>query len=182
MKDWLYYRIYAKPIEEWYHKLLKEIVKPFISKNEKIIYSFFFFHYQHPYGIKPWDEKIEAYEPKFKQGEYVCFIRLRVLAEQKNINTLEENLNRFIDTSPTAIEREKCPFDEKADLGGRFGEIRRILVRNYLEYASRLTLSLLDEPKDKEYYDKITGLIHLPANMLDFNITISCANNILFML
>lgn len=173
LKDWLYYRIYARPVQEWYHNLLKEVVRPFISDNEDLIDSFFFFRYHHGYGVKPYDE-IEAEEPKFKQGEEVWFIRLRVLAEKKNLKHLEESLNKYIDDSPTALEREPCTFNEKADLGGRFGETRLELVRKYLEYASRITLSLLDEPKDEEYFKKLSGIIHLPSNMLMFALIIDC--------
>ncbi|MDH5770164.1 MAG: hypothetical protein OEZ25_02595 [Candidatus Bathyarchaeota archaeon] len=179
MKDWLYYRIYAEPHQKWYHDLLEEVVKPFISENEKMIESFFFFHYHHPYGVKPWDE-IEAHEPKFKQGEEVWFIRLRVLAEKSNLKTLEESLNKFIGTSKTAFEHEKCTYNEKGDLGGRFGEVRREFVRKYLEYASKIALSLLDEPRDQKYFEKVMGLMHLPANMFEFNILISCEDKVLF--
>lgn len=148
MKDWLYYRIYARPSQEWYFDLLREVVRPFIQENEKLIDSFFFFHYHHQYATPPYDG-VEAKEPKFKKGEEVWFIRLRVLAEQNNLKTLDKSLNKYMDNSKIVSEREKCVYDEKGDLGGRFGETRRELVRKYLEYASRITLSLLDEPKDQ---------------------------------
>lgn len=173
MKDWLYYRIYARPIQEWYHNLLKEIVRPLISENEQLIDSFFFFRYHHGYGVKPWDG-IEAKEPKFKEGEEVWFIRLRVLTEEENLKALEEKLNGFIIRSPTALEFEPCIYNEKADLGERFGKSRVELVRKYLEYASRLTLSLLDEPKDEKYFEKLSGLIHLPSNMWMFAKNVKC--------
>jgi hypothetical protein len=167
MKDWLYYRIYAKPSQEWYFDLLTEIVRPFIQENEKIIDSFFFFKYHHPYGEPPYDG-IEANQPKFKKGDEVWFIRLRVLTEQENLEDLEHSLIKYMKNSKTLLDKEKCAYDEKADLGGRFGEIRRELVRKYLEYASRITLSLLDEPKDQAYLEKLGGLIHLPSNMLGY--------------
>jgi hypothetical protein len=170
MKDWLYYRIYAKPSQGWYSNLLREVVRPFIQKNEKLIDSFFFFEYHHNYGVPPYDSEIEAKEPKFKKGDEVWFIRLRVLAEQENLKALDDNLIKYMDNSQTILDKEKCSFDEKADLGGRFGETRIELVRKYLEYASRITLSLLDERKDKAYFDKISGLIHLPSNMLEYAI------------
>lgn len=174
MKDWLYYRIYAKPSQEWYYDLLREVVRPFILENDKLIDSFFFFYYNHLYGVPPYEGGIEAKEPKFKKGDEVWFIRLRVLAEQEHLKTLDDSLIKYIDNSTAALEKEKCIFDEKADLGSRFGETRRELVRKYLEYASRITLSLLDEPKDKTYYDKLSGLIHLPSNMLKYAIVVRC--------
>lgn len=170
MKDWLYYRIYAKPFQDWYSNLLKEVVRPFIQKNEKLIDSFFFFQYHHKYGIPPYESEIEAKEQKFKKGDEVWFIRLRVLAEQENLKILNDSLNKYMDKSQTILDKEKCSYNEKADLGGRFGETRIELIHKYLEYASRITLSLLDEPKDKAYLEKISGLIHLPSNMLDYAI------------
>ncbi len=178
MKDWLYYRIYARPSQEWYYDLLKEVVRLFIQENEKLIDSFFFLHYCHPYGVAPYDG-IEAKEPKFKEGEEVMFIRLRVLSEQEYLKTLDDSLNKYIDNCIQAFEREKCIYDEKGDLGGRFGETRRELVRKYLEYASRITLSLLDEPKDKAHYEKIGGLIHLPSNMLEDGIKCPYCNGVI---
>ena len=148
MKDWLYYRIYAKPSQDWYSNLLREVVRPFIQQNEKLIDSFFFFEYHHNYGVPPYESGIEAKEPKFKKGDEVWFIPLRVLVEQENLEALDNSLINYMNNSKTILDKEKCTFDEKADLGGRFGETRRELVRKYLEYASRITLSLLDEPKD----------------------------------
>ena len=84
MKDWLYYRIYAKTVENWYPNILREIVQPFISENEKQIESFFFFKYHMQYGIHEDVEK--TCEQKFKKGDWVSFIRLRVLTEEKNIS------------------------------------------------------------------------------------------------
>jgi len=175
MKDWLYYRIYVRPhFNDWYPRLLREVVQPFISKNEKSIDSFFFFMYHMQYGIHEGLEK--GCEHRFKVGEWVSFIRLRVWAEQENISNLEGELLKFIKMSPTVLETEKCTYNEKEDLGGRFGETRRELVRKYLEYASRITLSLLDEPRDEKYYDKIGGLIHLSSNMLNYCIVVTCPN------
>ena len=169
MKDWIYYKIYAKEVNDWYPRLLKEIVQPFISKNEEVIESFFFFKYHFRYGI---DEKVEkACEQKFKVGELVSFIRLRVLAEQENIENLEDGLLKLIEASPTVLETEKCKYDEMADLGNRFGKQRVEQVRKYLEYACRICLSLLEEPRD---FQKISGLIHLPSNILEYIVELQC--------
>ena len=179
MRDWLYYRIYAKPSQDWNHNLLMEVVRPFIQENEKLIGSFFFFKYHHNYGVPPYESGMEAKQPKFRKGDEVWFIRLRVLAEQKNLRALDYSLTKYMDKSKTILDKEKCTFDEKADLGGKFGETRRELVRKYLEYASRITLSLLDETKDQEYLNKLGGLIHLPSNMLEYAIICpKCGNTI----
>lgn len=113
-------------------------------------------------------------EQKFKVGEWVSFIRLRVLAEQKNISNLEGELLKLIKMSPTVLETEKCKYDEVADIGNRFGKKRVKLVRKYLEYACRISLSLLKESRDNEYYNKIGGLVHLPSNIFEYRVAIPC--------
>ena len=48
--QWLYFKIYAKDVENWYYKILGEVVKPFTQRNEQLIDKFFFFHYVENYG------------------------------------------------------------------------------------------------------------------------------------
>jgi len=48
------------------------------------------------------------------------------------------------------------------------------VVNKYLEYASRISLSLLDETRDQDYFKKIHGLIHLPSNILEYAVEIKC--------
>ena len=173
MKTWLYYRIYAKPVKNWYNILLTEVVEPFVLKYDSLIESFFFFKYHHRYGVPPYDG-LEAKVPKFNVGDEVWFIRFRLLLEEENLEELDESLNELMDISNIVIERELCEYDETRDLGGRFGESRQVLVRKYLEYASKITLSLLNEKKDDEYFKKISGLIHLPSNMLEYVLVSKC--------
>jgi len=148
-------------------------VEPFVLKYDSLIESFFFFKYHHPYGVPPYDG-LEAKEPKFNVGDEVWFIRFRLLSEEENLVELDTRLNELMDKSNLVIERELCVYDETRDLGGRFGESRQVLVRKYLEYSSRITLSLLNEKKDNEYYKKISGLIHLPSNMLEYALVSKC--------
>lgn len=172
--DWIYYRIYAQPkVENWYSLLLREVVNSFISKNEKLIESFFFFMYHHQYGVAPYDGK-EAEEPQFEKGDEVWFIRLRVLVHKENLQELEEDLLTFIEKSKIAITKEKCKYDELADLGDRFGKERVKEVRNYLNSICILSLSLLEDERDAEYNEKIAGLIHLASNVLEYSTNVPC--------
>ena len=173
-KDWIYYRIYSKPdLDDWYPRLLKEVVKPFVSQNEEYIDSFFFLKYHHHYAVRPYDE-IETDDPMFRQGEIVWFIRFRVLTQKKNITNLEDELMTLIKKSPTVLANEKCKYNEIEDLGNRFGKQRVKEVRKYLEYACRLSLSLLGENRDQKYSEKISGLIHCPSNILEYHVMIPC--------
>jgi hypothetical protein len=174
LDGWLYYRIYAKPNDNWYQDLLREIVRHFVSDYQSQIKSFFFFKYHFRYGI---DEKLETTcEQKFKVGDVVDFIRLRELAEQKDISNLENELLKRAKASKTVSEMERCRYDELTDIGDRFGRQRVEIVRKYLEQACRISLSLLDEPRDASYIDKISGLIHLPSNILEYGVTLRCPN------
>lgn len=175
LKDWLYYKIYAKSVENWYPNLLMEIVQPFISENEKQIESFFFLKYRFQYGIGEGIENTCEQKLKANRGDWISFIRFRVFSEQENIADLEAKLLKLVEACQTVLEKEKCKYDELADLGNRFGKERVKLVRKYLEYASRISLSLLGEPKDGNYFNKISGLIHLPSNILEYRVRLRCS-------
>ena len=174
-KDWIYYRIYAKPVDDWYPQLLKEVVKPFVTQYEESIDDFFFFKYQHPYAVRPYDE-IETDEPMFREGELVRFIRFRVSVYEKNIKNLEKKLLAIIKNSSTVLANEKCKYNEVADLGNRFGKQRVKEVRKYLEHACRLKLSMLDEEIDLKHFEKICGFIHLTSNILEYQVIVQCSN------
>lgn len=124
MEEWLYYKIYAKPDENWYQNLLKEIVRPFVSDNENQIKSFFFFKYHFRYGVDEGIENTCEQKMKANKGDLISFIRFRVLADQGNIAELEAKLLKLVEVCPTVLEREKCKYDELADLGSRFGKER----------------------------------------------------------
>jgi hypothetical protein len=174
LKDWLYYKIYARPIENWYQNLLREIVLPFISENEKQIESFFFLKYHFRFEIDEGIENTCEQRIRANRGDLISFIRFRVLTEQENILDLEEKLLKLIEACQTVLEKEKCTYDEMADLGNRFGKERFELVRKYLEYACRISLSLLEEQRDANYFNKISGLIHLPSNILEHRVRFPC--------
>jgi hypothetical protein len=176
LEDWLYYRIYAKPVGNWYQDLLKEIVRPFISSNEKQIKSFFFLKYNLQYGINEGMENVCEQKMKANIGEWISFIRLRVLTEHENISDLEAKLLKLVKACQTVLEKEKCTYDEVADLGNRFGKERVEIVRKYLECACRVSLSLLEETRDENYFKKISGIIHLPSNILEYRVGIRCPN------
>lgn len=176
LEEWLYYRIYAKPVENWYQNLLREIVQPFIFDNEKKIKSFFFLKYHFRYGIDEGIENTCEQKMKVNRGDLISFIRLRVLTEQENIPDLEAKLLKHTEACQTVLEKEKCEYNEIADLGNRFGKERFELVRKYLEYACRISLSLLQEPRDLNYINKIGGLIHLPSNILEYKVRLQCSN------
>lgn len=74
------------------------------------------------------------------------------------------------------METEKCVYDELADIGDRFGRERVEIVRKYLEMACRVCLSLLEETRNANLINKINGLIHLPSNILEYQIRFPCPN------
>lgn len=90
------------------------------------------------------------------------------------ISDLETRLLKLINACQTVLEKEKCVYDDMADLGNRFGKERVEVVRKYLESACRVALSLLGETRDDNYFGKISGLIHLPSNILEYRIGLRC--------
>lgn len=176
LEEWLYYKIYAKSDKNWYHILLREIIRPFVSDNENQIKSFFFLKYHFRYGVNEGIENTCEQKMKANKGNLISFVRFRVLADQGNISELEAKLLKLVETCPTVLEKEKCKYDEMADLGNRFGKERFELVRKYLEYACRISLSLLEEQRDGNYFDKISGLVHLPSNILEYRVRFPCSH------
>ena len=168
---WLYYRIFARDVNNWYYKLLNELVKPFVSKNGSLIEKFFFFHYGPcPYNLEPGSEL------KFKEGDIVRYVRFRARVKDENFQQVEQDLLDHIARSQTTIEKEKATFNETADLGNRFGQQRLQLVINYLDSFARMILSLLTDQNQLENTDKPYSTIHLLHNMMGDTINVACAN------
>jgi hypothetical protein len=167
---WLYYKIYARDVDDWYYKLLNEIVKPFTQKFDSQIEKIFFFHYVEDYRAEP------NCEHKLNVGERVRYIRFRFRADDKLCGSLENNLLSLVSNSSTVIEKEKCEYCVDADLGNRFGLQRTELAVNYLDAFARMVLSLLTENNLLEDSDKPYSLIHLMHNMIGSPIQVACAN------
>lgn len=175
---WLYYKIYAEDTDNWYYKILNQVVKPFVQQNDAMIDKFFFFHYKENYGIRP-NGSVEFErncERKFEAGVRVRYVRLRVRAKDEHLSALENSLLSLIMNSQTVLEKEKCPFDVEADLGERFGHSRTELAVNYLDAFSQMVLSLLTSNNQLENGDKPSSAIHLVHNMIGSSIPVACAN------
>jgi len=115
--SWIYYRVFARDVDRWYLKILCEIVRPFFKANMHRIEKMFFFHYEEPYEA---DEKCEP-SSRFTQTEHVRYVRMHFRVPKDELNHLERNIVTLIDTSQTALEKEKCQHDPVEDLGDRFG-------------------------------------------------------------
>jgi hypothetical protein len=176
--QWLYFKIYAKNVENWYYRILNEVVEPFTQRNEQLIDKFFFFHYVENYGVCS-DGSIE-FEPncehKFEARTLVRYVRFRARAKDEDIRALEESLQEIVRGSEVTLETEKCQFDLNADLGGRFGQQRRELTVNYLDAFAKMVLSLLMTNNQLEDGGKPYSAVHLIHNMLGSNISVACAN------
>jgi len=167
---WLYYKIYAKEMANWYYHILNEVVKPFIQQNNALIDKFFFFHYEENYRLEP------TCEQKFEVGKRVRYIRLRVKSENENLGTLEKSLLTLIENSQTTLQHEKCEYDVSGDLGNRFGQARTDIAVNYLDAFARMVLSLLASNNQLENGDKPYSAVHLVHNMIGSQIPVACAN------
>lgn len=167
---WLYYKIYAKEMANWYYTILNEVVKPFVQQNNVHYDKFFFFNYEEDYVLEP------NCAHKFEAGVKVRYIRLRVKAQDDNLGNLEKSLLELIATSQTTLEHEKCEYDVSADLGNRFGLTRTDLAVNYLDAFARMVLSLLATNNQLVNGDKPASAIHLIHNMIGSQIPVACGN------
>lgn len=165
VKKWIFYKIYAKKnVENWYGKLLNEIVKPFADNHRHETDCIWFNYYNYPLASKEWKEM--GSRGSFKVGERVRFIRFRVRAERKKANRLESELVRLIDKCDIIKAKEKCVEDTEAVLSGIFGSNRVEMSVRFLDICSELTLSMLGSDNKlhlKEGY--AYGFLHYFWNM-----------------
>ena len=159
MRKWIYYRIYAHDVLNWYERLLNEIVKPF-AKNHRKDTQCIWFNCYYPKYLRD-----EPCETKFKKGTTVRYIRLRILTIEEKASMLEKELLKLVTSSSTALDKEKCEFRAKEILSNEFGTRRSELSIKYLNLCSEIVLSLLDE--SKLFHDKYAERFrHYFCNML----------------
>ena len=141
MEEWIHYRIYAHAVSDWNERLLKEVVKPFAESYRKHTQCIWFNCYS-PYYLRD-----EPCETKFKEGDFVQYIRFRILTTEEDAPMLEQGLLELIASSSTVLEKEKCEFRAKEILSKEFGNGRIELSIRYLDLCSDIVLSLLGENK-----------------------------------
>jgi len=167
---WLYRTIHGYPDDySWYFKLLSDVVKPFIDKNNPIIDRFFFLHYYPKYGNEPEGSKLER---KLSDKETnVAFIRLRIRVEQKDLHVLETSLLDFIKRSSVVRETEPGTYDVMGDLGKRYGNNRVEELIDYLDKSSRLCLTFCQDEEQYYHYlipDFNVNPAHLVCNIMNY--------------
>lgn len=140
MEKWIYYRIYARDVPNWYKGLLNEVVKPFAERYRKYTRCIWFNCYYPKYL------RDEPCETKFKEGVVVRYIRLRILTTEE-APMLEKELLKLIASSSVVLEKEKCEFRAEEILSDQFGNRRVELSIRYLNLCSEIVLSMLDESK-----------------------------------
>lgn len=156
VKKWIFYKIYAKrDIEDWYGKLLNEIVKPFADKYRNETDCIWFNYYKQTLTSEMLEEM--RCKESFIVGERVHFIRFRVHAEKKEVDKLEKELVGLIDKCDIVKVKEKCIEDTEKVLSRIFGKNRVEMTIRFLNTCSEITLSLLTS-------DNRLRLIELPSD------------------
>lgn len=142
MKRWIFYKIYAKNnVENWYGKLLNEIVKPFANDFRHKTDCIWFNYYNDDLKTEEWKEmKCKEF---FKMGDRVHFIRFRVRAEENEVNRLEREVVRLIDNCNIVKVKEKCIENTDEILSNEFGKDRVELSIRFLNICSEIVLSML---------------------------------------
>jgi len=179
-ENWLHFKFYREQQRDdtwhsqldWYHNVLRDLVRPWINSYEDIRFVFFGI-----YGPEIYEAENQGYEKcvgSLPTGR-VSYIRLRafiprdrqtmngaLIADIKNHNHL------FWD-----YEILKG-YDVKDDLGNRFGRLRNrtidnhrtILFIKYWDAACRYILEILSGPGDWDTNVDVWGIPHLVNNSL----------------
>ena len=165
MATWLYYRIFGNPNEKgWYYGIINHVMAPLLEKEQQKIRKFFFLHYFPVY-------EEEECENRFDSDGPVAYVRLRVLVEKEDEESVTSELEALIENAKrkgVVLGSERCQYDLDKDLGARFGKSRTGIIVDYLYAASRLMIELVRNQKGHVEIQKVVDAIHLSANTLDF--------------
>jgi len=180
-ESWLYFKLYKNPKEtsewksnlDWYHKVLREIVKPFVDGTEETRIVLFGFYGPRPYDIENGNE----YERTIiTPSDDVVYIRLRLYVGQVFKQRVREELETRLQSHNDMVWDYEIlkGFKARDDLGGRFGRrsdgfIDDKLTLRFIRYwdsACRYILSVLVDQENWERNVDVWGIPHLVNNSL----------------
>ncbi|MDQ1279278.1 MAG: hypothetical protein QG670_538 [Thermoproteota archaeon] len=190
-ENWVHYKLYRSPREsshwklilDWYHKVLREIVRPLVDSTADIesvlfgIYSPGLPSLQDKYDRYTQYETADKYERRIRIPEAnVIFIRLRLYADPTHRKSVSEKLKERIEANKILIWDFEILRDYKVmeDLGNRYGrrssgsidEDMTVHFIRYWDAACRYILSILIENGNWNQSVDVWGIPHKLNNSL----------------
>jgi hypothetical protein len=178
-RNWLYLKLYRKCESndiwksqlDWYHNVLRELVKPWVTSNADIVFVFFGI-----YGPEKYDVEPVEYEKRINpQPEGIFnYIRLRAYVPE-NKDSVKKALVDAIEAHGGLVwEHEVLKYQVRDDLGNRYGRLndgsidthRTVMFIRYWDAACRYILEILTSPGNWDSNVDVWGIPHLVNNSL----------------
>ena len=177
--NWLYLKLYRKCESsdtwksqlEWYHSVLRDVVKAWVSSNAEIAFVFFGIYGPENYDVEPVEyQKRISPQP---EGRF-NFIRLRAYVPE-NIDSAKKGLVDAIQAYTGLVwDYEILEYQVRDDLGNRYGKLndgsidvhRTAMFIRYWDAACRYILEILTGPGNWDNNVDVWGIPHLVNNSL----------------
>ena len=180
-EKWLYFKLYKKPKDDhswkssldWYHSVLREIVRPFVESTREVGAILFGIYGPTPYVV----ENHEKYERIITPPESdVVFMRLRAYISSDDKKAVKDKLVATIESRRDLVWDYEIlkEYRVRDDLGGRFGrksdgsidDERTLRFIRYWDAGCRYILSILADEGNWEPNVDVWGIPHLINNSL----------------
>jgi len=178
-ENWLYFKLYRNPDGDltwnlnWYHDVLRKVVRPFVESTEEVGAVFFGIYGPTRYALENKDMYERVITPP---NSNVVFVRLRAYVSSDNKKTVGDKLIAAIESQRDLVWDYEILKEYKVrdDLGGRYGrrsdgsidDNRTLRFINYWDSGCRYILSILTDKGNWEPNVDVWGVPHLINNSL----------------
>ena len=186
--NWLYFKLYRKcergdtwktPLD-WYHDVVRNLVKPWVNSNAKIKFVFFGIYGPENYSVEPveYQRRISS-QP---EGRF-NYIRLRACVPE-SMDSVKNGLATAIQGNAALVwDYEVLGYRVRDDLGNRYGKLndgtiddhRTVTFVRYWDAACRYILEILTSKGNWDNNVDVWGIPHLVNNSLGAWLRVSSA-------
>jgi hypothetical protein len=178
-KNWLNFKLYRKCVSgeswktplDWYHEVVRDVVKPWTNSNAEIRFIFFGIYGPEDYRAEPveYERHISSqFEGRFN------YVRLRANTVE-NMDSVKNSLVAAIRAkTPLIWDYEVLEYRVRDDLGNRYGRLnigtiddhRTAMFIRYWDAACRYVMEILTSPGNWDDNVDVWGIPHLVNNSL----------------
>lgn len=178
-ENWLYFKLYRNPNEgldwnlDWYHNVLRKVVRPFVESTKQIGAVFFGIYGPREYALENEDKYERRITPPKSK---VSFIRLRAYVGSDNKKGACNKLITEIESQREIVWDYEIlkVYKVRDDLGGRYGrrsdgsidDDRTLRFIRYWDSGCRYILSILGDEGNWDLNVDVWGIPHLINNSL----------------